>query len=272
MAKKTTLGRYVEEALKRALSYSPVVLLHGARQSGKTTFVRQWGARNKYEYMTFDDYDVLQIATNDPMGFIRRLTGPTIIDEVQRVPEIFRSIKLVVDENRQHGQFILTGSTNVLKLPRLGDSLAGRMSIVDMYTLSQTEMQQKPSQFLDRLFNNSWPTKKLQNKPGFPSASIVQGGYPALLHYGSRPPYRWYQDYIKTLFHRDITDVYNIQSLDSLEKIFHILAAQTSTTLAYTKLSDALEVSRTTVKQYFAMCIGFDAGTVLPYTFLWAAK
>ena len=137
----------------------PIVLIHGPRQSGKTTLAQfayapaslNWGdessnlsqgARNRdYEYITFDDDNLLAGALEDPVGFVADLPERVILDEAQRAPQIFTALKLAVDRNRAPGRFILTGSSNVLLLPTLADSLAGRMETVHLHPLAQDEIE-----------------------------------------------------------------------------------------------------------------------------------
>lgn len=149
--------RYSEINVKEALSDTPVVFVMGPRQVGKTTLVKaligEMGAEN-WEYITLDDQAQFEIAQADPVGFIRNLPPKRIaLDEVQRLPELFVSIKQAVDEQRTAGRFLLTGSANALLLPRLSDSLAGRMESVRLTTLSECEIHGRPPSFLSKLLN-----------------------------------------------------------------------------------------------------------------------
>ena len=121
--------RYIKPLLLEALKDSPVVLIHGPRQCGKTTLVRTVGIPKKYEYISFDDDMMTKAAKEDPIGFVKGLSKRVILDEVQKVPNIFSTLKKEVDNNRKPGRFILTGSANILRMPKLSDSLAGRMQI-----------------------------------------------------------------------------------------------------------------------------------------------
>ena len=118
---------------------SRVVALLGPRQCGKTTLARSLAP--DYGYVTFDDEDALTLARSDPNGFLAALPDPVILDEIQRAPELLRALKLSVDRNRRPGRFLLTGSANLLLLPRLGESLAGRMAIIELQPLTASERE-----------------------------------------------------------------------------------------------------------------------------------
>ena len=140
--------RLVQPRLTEALADSPVVLIHGPRQCGKTTLARAVGDVAGYAYISFDD-DVLRASARaDPMGFVADLPDKAVLDEVQRVPQLFTALKTAVDRDRRPGRFILTGSANVLLLPKLADSLAGRMEILRLHPLAQVELEGKPADFL----------------------------------------------------------------------------------------------------------------------------
>jgi len=126
------IQRKIKPKLLEALTDSPVVLIHGARQTGKSTLVK-YIAENDYpaKYLTFDDAGILSAAQNNPYDFISGYEDNLVIDEVQRVPEIFLAIKSMVDKKRKPGKYILTGSANVLMLPKVAESLAGRMEILN---------------------------------------------------------------------------------------------------------------------------------------------
>lgn len=127
-----------------ALADTPVVCLLGPRQAGKTTLARQF--EPKYTYVMLDDASTLDYAASDPAGFVTALPDSVTLDEVQHAPELMRAIKLSVDNDRRPGRFLLTGSANLLLLPRLGDSLAGRMEVVELHPLTAAEQRAQPGQ------------------------------------------------------------------------------------------------------------------------------
>jgi predicted AAA+ superfamily ATPase len=167
----TPLPRALEASLRAALADTPVVCLLGPRQCGKTTLARALAPR--YGYVSFDDADALAQAQSDPNGFLAALPDRVILDEIQRVPELLRALKLSVDRDRRPGRFLLTGSANLLLLPKLGDSLAGRMAILELQPLTAAEQARKPGGFLA-----AWLGGKL--KPAFaaspqPAAACAGG-------------------------------------------------------------------------------------------------
>ena len=173
--------RFILPRLTEALEDTPVVLIHGPRQCGKTTLARAVGDSAGYAYISFDS-DVLRAsAQTDPVGFIADLPDRTVLDEVQRVPELFTALKAAVDRDRRPGQFILTGSANVLLVPRLADSLAGRMEILRLHPLAQTELAEKEPAFLGDLFGEGFKTNQQARLGKELAEKIAAGGYPAAL-------------------------------------------------------------------------------------------
>ncbi len=158
-----------------------MVLLNGARQTGKTTLI-QWISKDKdIEYYTLDDFATLAAVENDPEGFLAGFKGAVAIDEVQRVPELLLAIKAKVDRDRQPGQFLLTGSTNVLSLPQLADTLVGRMEVISLWPFSQGETRQKQEHFIDALFSEAPPAYNAPNSdPVGLLDTLLTGGYPEL--------------------------------------------------------------------------------------------
>lgn len=152
------VGRNITRNLLNALADTPVVLLNGARQTGKSTLAKAIASREyPAKYITLDDFTALSAARHDPSGFLAGLDGPVIVDEVQKAPDLFPAIKAVVDRDRQPGRFFLTGSANVFLLPRLSESLAGRMEILTLWPFSQGEIAGIREAFIDALFDKKLP-------------------------------------------------------------------------------------------------------------------
>lgn len=246
--------RLAERPLIEALEDSPVVLIHGPRQCGKTTLARMACEPRGYGYVTFDDLVARSAATTDPAGFIGELPPRTVLDEVQHVPGLFSAIKQAVDRDRTPGRFVLTGSTNVLLLPHLADSLAGRLEILRLHPLAQAELARTAPAFIDRLMGEGFPMRQAPRLGRELAERIVAGGYPAAL---ARPPgtrrSRWYRDYVRTIAERDVRDLARIQALDTLPRLLALSAGQTARLLNVTELAAPFQVSRPTIRDYVTL-------------------
>jgi len=254
MPARTLYPRLAAQRLAEALADSPAVLIHGPRQAGKTTLARMAGRRARYAYFTFDDQTTLEAAASDPVGFVARLPRRVILDEVQHAPELFRALKAAIDRDRAPGRFILTGSTNVLLLPRLADSLAGRMAVLRLHPLSQCELARRPTDFLNRLFGEGFPVKRWTSKGAGLAARIVGGGYPAALALpAGRRRAAWYASYIETLVQRDVRELARIGALDAMPRLLTLAASQTARLLNITELAAPFQVSRPTIRDYVTL-------------------
>ncbi len=246
--------RYALPRLLEALGDSPAVLIHGPRQCGKTTLSRVLGSRKNYAYFTFDDSVARGAAQSDPAGFVADLPERVILDEVQRVPSMFSALKLAIDRDRVAGRFILTGSANVLLVPKLADSLAGRMEILRLHPLAQCELARHAPTFLDNLFGGEFKMRQVERLGAHLLEKIVAGGYPAAL---ARPAKRrraaWYRDYLDTLVQRDVRDLARIRSFDALPRLLAAAAAQTAQLLNLSSLAAPFQLSRPTIQDYFTL-------------------
>ena len=154
--------RFIKKNILDALQDTPVNLITGARQTGKTTLVKQLaGDDYPAQYVSLDDLSVRGAVENDPQGFLRRKTKPLIIDEIQLVPNLLPAIKYEVDNNRTPGRFLLTGSANILTLPRVSESLAGRMEVHTLFPLSQGELSNKKETFIDWIFSDKFDLSRI---------------------------------------------------------------------------------------------------------------
>lgn len=255
--------RYSEAPLREALRDTPVVLIHGSRQCGKTTLAQSVGGKSGYRYISLDDDNQLQAAKADPVGFIQALPEKAILDEIQRAPALFTSIKASIDRNRQPGRFILTGSANVMLLPKLADSLAGRMGILRLRPLACCEIAGIKPTFLQQLFqadiSDVGSTKAMSVETmirlGEPLADLIcQGGYPAAISRGTeRRRANWYRDYSSALIQRDIRDIATIRNLESLPKLLALAAGQTAHLFNASDLAAPFAISRPTIREYLAL-------------------
>lgn len=243
--------RLAEPRLVEALADSPAVLIHGPRQCGKTTLAHVVGARRGYAYLSFDDDVARAAAQADPAGFVSDLPQRVILDEVQRVPTMFAALKSAIDRKRVAGRFMLTGSANVLLVPGLSDSLAGRMEILRLHPLAQCELAQRRPAFLDALFDGGFKTRQAERLARELAERIASGGYPAALQRQvGRRRAAWYRDYVETLVQRDVRDLARISSLDVLPRLLALAAAQTAHLLNITDLAAPFQLSRPTIREY----------------------
>ena len=248
--------RYISSQVKAALEDSPVILLHGARQTGKSTLVQNL-ASGEYpaRYITLDDATVLAAAQSDPAGFLAGFDGPIVLDEVQRAPEIFVAIKVEVDRNRQPGRYLLTGSANVLLIPRLSESLAGRMEILPLWPLSQGEIVEHQEGFVDAVFKQKLPPLKPSPRDETDlTARVLRGGYPEAFSRKSAARRRaWFGSYITTILQRDVRDLANIEGLTTMPRMLSLLAARVGGLVNFSELSRSLAMPQSTLKRHMAL-------------------
>lgn len=242
-------ARIAEAQIREALCDTPVVLIAGPRQAGKTTLARQFETNEK-RYLTLDDELTLLASRQDPVGLIRSL-DTAIIDEVQRAPQLLLAIKKTVDEDRRPGRFLLTGSTNLMTLPNVADSLAGRMETIALLPLSQNEINGTTTNWLDGAFAGHLP--KIAN-PRVGTAlmeAVLRGGYPeALSRTAPRRRTAWARQYIDALIQRDIRDVANIDRLDHLPRFLRGLAHVSGQMCNFTQLGGQVGLDHKTAAKY----------------------
>jgi predicted AAA+ superfamily ATPase len=215
--------RFLDAPLRAALADTPVVMVTGPRQAGKTTLVREIAGAG-WEYRTLDDAAVLEAARRDPVGFVRAVDR-LAIDEIQRAPDLLLAIKKSVDEDRRPGRFILTGSANVMTLPTVSESLAGRVELATLLPLSRAEIIGRQPTFLDGCFAGAPPTPVERQFGEELLATVLSGGYPeAISRAVPARQQRWYADYVETIMQRDVRDISGIQKLADLPRLLRVLA------------------------------------------------
>ena len=258
------LPRLVQASLETSLEDTPVVLIQGPRQCGKTTLARTVAEPRGYGYVTFDDDNLVRAARADPLGFVTDLPPKMVLDEVQRVPEIFTSLKLVVDRDRQPGRFLLTGSADVLLLPKLADSLAGRIEVLRLHPLAQVELRQQTAFFLTQLFSADFKLSSFQRMGLGLAELVVAGGFPAALARQSARRRAWYQAYVQTLVQRDVRDLARIAALDVMPRLLELAAGQTAHLFNVSELASPFGLSRPTVRDYLTLLERVFLVDVLP--------
>jgi predicted AAA+ superfamily ATPase len=245
--------RHQQPAIEAALADTPATMLVGPRQSGKTTLVRAIAAARGGEasYHSLDERETLDDATDDPVAFVGRLRGLAVIDEIQKAPRLLPAIKVAIDRDRRPGRFLLTGSANVLALPRVSESLAGRMEVATLWPLSQGELLGKREGFIDRVLRGEPPAGQGGDEI---VPRLLQGGYPEAatrLDPGRRRAF--FEAYLTTITTRDVRDVAAIEDPGALHRLLQLCAARTGATVNHAELGRTLGVPVSTIKRYLAL-------------------
>jgi len=241
--------RWIERRVRAELSDTRVVLLAGPRQAGKTTLAKKV-AEEHATFLTLDDPTVLSAAKDDPVGFVRGLDRATI-DEVQRAPDLILAIKRSVDEDTRPGRFLLTGSANLLTLPLVADSLAGRMAIVDLLPLSVSEIRRHPSHFLEEAFRGHVPKPKDLVLGEALVTAVLTGGYPEVLLRSTWNRRRdWCLDYVRAIVERDVRDIAQIDKAQQLPRLLRVLAHHSGQLVNYSGLGAPLGLTHVTTQKY----------------------
>ncbi len=247
--------RALQRRVEESLSDRPVVLLIGARQSGKSTLAGHLKEKGFIDQaVSFDDLGALSAARTDPVGFVGGLGQRVFIDEIQRVPELLLPIKATVDRDRRPGRFLLTGSANVLNLPRVADSLAGRMDVLSLHPFSQGEIEGSADGFVDLAFSLEPPPAR--SDAGTPDLieRMLRGGFPEIvtsIHPDRRSA--WWDSYILAILQRDLRELSNVVDLNDLPRLLSLLAARTASLLNHAELSRASGIPATTLRRYLAL-------------------
>lgn len=252
------IRRHLADPLRDALADTPALLVNGARQTGKSTLVQSTDlASQNRQYLTFDDPGIFAAARRDPNGFIAGLDLPVTLDEIQHVPELFPVIKAAIDRNRQPGQFLLTGSANIMLLPKLSDSLAGRMEVLTLWPFSQGELRGVRENFVEHLFSTGHATRADKSSSVTWEElleMVVAGGYPpAVARHNPARRDAWFQSYVLTMLQRDIRDLASIADFTAIPRLLSVVAARAGSLLNFADLSRTMALPQTTLKRYFAL-------------------
>lgn len=248
--------RFIENNVYSSLQAFPVTYIAGPRQSGKTTLTQgMTNTPRPLDYITFDDLQLQSAAQRDPDAFLGGLNNPVVLDEIQMVPELFRPLKIKVDENRQQqnggrGQFLLTGSASVLALPKLSDALVGRMAIHTLLPFSATEVEQNEHyNFIDHAFMDTWAFE--QQVKGNVLEMMIHASFPELLTLETHAlRHTWCNGYINTILQRDVRALVEIEKIKALPELLRLIATRTGGLLNEAGLSRDTNLNHITIKKY----------------------
>lgn len=255
------IRRYLQDPILESLKHFPVVLLTGARQVGKSTLAQglietSWNAT----YLTMDDRATLDAALRDPDGFVSGTSTPVVIDEVQRAPDLMRAIKRMVDRHRKPGQYLLTGSANIMTLSSVSESLAGRIALHTLYPFCWSELVEKPpSTILRDLFEVSTSKELMRRVPRSSKSNnkvqitqrILAGGYPpAALMTSDRARAQWFASYRQTYLERDLLNIKSIENIPDFNRLLSLVAFRTGRLLNLSDLSRETGLPFTTLRRY----------------------
>lgn len=252
MAEPAFVDRLATGRLRAALKDTPVVMVVGPRQCGKTTLVRDLIGGQRV-YLTLDDETTLQGAREDPTGLVRH-DEPITIDEVQRAPALLRAIKYVVDRDRRPGRFLLTGSADVLTLPTVSESLAGRLEVITLLPLSRAEIAGRKPAFLHRAFQGTVARAPEELTGQQLVEAVLMGGYPDMRR-RETPARRqaWARDYVNAMVRRDARDIADVDRLDQMSRLFRILGHHSGQLTNFSQLGGQIGLDDKTTKKYVSI-------------------
>ncbi len=230
-------------------------MVMGPRQAGKSTLCEAIvAAEHPAAVVSLDDRGARETARSDPAGFLAGFDGPVFIDEVQRAPELILAIKQVVDRQQQAGQFLLTGSANILSSRKVQEALTGRIELVRLWPFAQVEMRDGGGNIVDALFAADPP--RIEGAPigrrAF-AAKIAAGGYPEASERVGRRRDRWFQSYLTTTLERDLGAIADLSKQHEMTRLLSVLATRSSNLLRYSNIADALDLDEKTVKSYIGL-------------------
>lgn len=245
--------RYARVLVEETLEDTPITVIQGARQVGKTTLVREVVANRRATILSLDAMAVYNAARADPDAFVRQSEGLLVIDEVQRVPGLIRAMKDAVEEDRRPGRFLVTGSADLLHVPGTEESLAGRAETVVLYGLSQGELTGHREDFVDHLLAGD--DVALRGRAGTLSRAdyleaVCAGSYPEPLGRTGRRRNAWFDNYVKRIVTRDVHDLSSLAHLDRLPDLLRLLAANTSGELVKARIAKDAGIPETSLSGY----------------------
>lgn len=253
MPQQRLIDRHAQQAVEAALADTRVVVVLGARQVGKSTLLQQVATAEGAgrQLLTLDDQAVRSAATSDPAGFIAALRTPAAIDEIQRAPELMTEIKLAVDRDDTPGQFVLTGSANLLEMGAVKDSLAGRAEYLRLHPFSQGELRGAREDFVGHLTAGEFPslTDAPVGRPAY-SEMIAKGGYPEIQARAAHRRPRFFESYLEGILERDLATLADIADRAAVARLLRAIGASSGAELNVDGLSRSLGMPATTIRRH----------------------
>jgi uncharacterized protein len=252
------IRRNLQQHILTSLGDTPIVLLQGPRQSGKSTLVQSLAASpdDPRPYITLDDTTVLAAARSDPEAFVMQHER-VAIDEVQRAPELFPALKRSVDRDRRPGRFLLTGSANILLLPRLSESLAGRIEILSLAPLAQRECAGLNGSCIDELFADSALSTPRSTSDEIDAddlwSRVLAGGFPEARERSLERRSAWFGSFVSTLLQRDVRDFASLDALTAMPRLLALLASRVGSLVNVAEMGRTLAIPHTTLNRYLTM-------------------
>lgn len=246
------MDRHLRPRVSEALESFRVVVLHGARQSGKTTLAKQVAADRGGTYATLDDDQTLLAALEDPRTFLGEQRHPLVIDEIQLGGDrLVRAIKTAVDDDPARGRFLLTGSTDFLSVPTISESLAGRAAIMRLWPLSVAEIHRAPGSSLLAWFEGGVEPGEVSQLTRSDYLRLVcRGGYPEVVELPPAPRRTWFESYTETVISRDVAALADVRRAGALRALLRLAAARTAGELNVADWCRRLGIDRGTVESY----------------------
>jgi predicted AAA+ superfamily ATPase len=246
------IERHIRSHVTEALSYARAVCLLGPRQVGKSTLAVQIAKHDHpARYLTLDEEGIRHAALDDPVGFVAAISGPVVIDEIQRAPDLMLAIKARLDTCNDRGQFLLTGSANVITLPTIADNLPGRVDYIYMWPFSQGELVGARERFVDRLFANDPPRiEKAEVGRAAYAERLIRGGFPDAQTRSSNARARFFASYLPSILGRDVSDIARIHDVAELGRLFNVVAARSGSLMSARGMSGDLGIDHKTVSAY----------------------
>lgn len=246
--------RFAQSLVEDTLADTPITVIQGARQVGKSTLTRQVLAHRDAKLVSLDVAAVFNAAKADPDAFVRQTSGLLGVDEVQRVPKLVRAMKDAVEEDRRPGRFLITGSANLLELPGTQESLAGRAETVPLYGLSRGEVVGKQEDFVDLLMAGHCPHSLSRRHSSMRRNDYLEilcaGSYPEPMSRAGRRRNAWFDNYLGRIVSRDARDVSRLAHLDRLPVLIRLLAANNAGELVKARIATDSGIPETSVTSY----------------------